>query len=175
MMHFEQIIYLIYVSTTFPFSNSFTQLLDITSLPERYLNPPDFKIKRPFPACHRPQRENTDTSHQTRLLFPNPGSFPPALRVAGGAHRGRPGGESPVSGPGVWRQDEAPLGRCRAAVGDRLLRLSAAAERRERAVEADAAGRAVPELHADGEKVETQRQVDARDTADGQAEETNWV
>lgn len=54
---------------------------------------------------------------------------------------------------GTVRHDEAPFGRSRAAVGGRLLRLLAATERRERAVEADAAGRAVPELHAGGERV----------------------
>ena len=50
------------------------------------------------------------------------------------------------------RRDEAPSGRSRAAVGGRLLRLPAATERRQRAVEADAAGRAVTELHAGGEE-----------------------
>lgn len=48
-------------------------------------------------------------------------------------------------------RDEAPSGRSRAAVSGRLLRLLAAAERSERTVEADAAGCAVPELHAGGE------------------------
>lgn len=52
---------------------------------------------------------------------------------------------------GTVRRDEAPFSRVRAAVGGRLLRLPAAAERSERTVEADAAGRAVPELHACGE------------------------
>lgn len=55
-------------------------------------------------------------------------------------------------GPGPVRRDETPFGRSRAAVGGRLLRLPAAAERRERTVEADAAWRAVPELHACGER-----------------------
>lgn len=59
---------------------------------------------------------------------------------------------------GKVRRDEAPFGRSRAAVGGRLLRLPAAAERRERAVEADAAGRAVPELHAGGESRGMRRQ-----------------
>lgn len=55
---------------------------------------------------------------------------------------------------GSVRRDEAPFGRSGAAVGGRLLRVPAAAERRERTVEADAAGRAVPELHAGGESAE---------------------
>lgn len=51
-------------------------------------------------------------------------------------------------------RDEAPCGRGRAAIGGCLLRVPAAAERSERAVEADAAGRALPELHAGGERAE---------------------
>lgn len=48
-------------------------------------------------------------------------------------------------------RDEARCGRSRAGGRGRLLRVPAAPERRERAVEADAAGRAVPELRAGGE------------------------
>lgn len=52
---------------------------------------------------------------------------------------------------GTCHGDEAPLGRSRAAVRGRLLRLPPVTERRERTVEADAAGRALPELHTGGE------------------------
>lgn len=52
---------------------------------------------------------------------------------------------------GTPLRDETPCGRSRAAGRGRLLRVPAVTERRERAVEADAAGRAVPELHAGGE------------------------
>lgn len=76
-----------------------------------------------------------------------------------------PAGASEHLGP-VWdesaqerrgcpvRRDEAPCGRGRAAIGGCLLCVPAAAERGERAVEADAAGRALPELHAGGERAE---------------------
>lgn len=69
-----------------------------------------------------------------------------------------------------YRRDEAPFGRCRAAVGGRLLRLPAATERGERAVETDAAGRAVPELHAGGEsrRIIYTKQVVERGTASRQ-------
>lgn len=59
--------------------------------------------------------------------------------------------QSVCKGTGEAGQDAAPFAwRC-AAVGDRLLRVPAATQRRGRAVEADAAGRGLPELYACGE------------------------
>lgn len=96
---------------------------------------------------------------QTRLLFWNRGQssvfrrslaeLPPAWLTPG---EGIPVWTVGSNQAGTLRRDEAPFGRCRAAVCGRLLRLPAVTERREWAVEADAAGRAVSELHACGEQ-----------------------
>lgn len=75
----------------------------------------------------------------------------------------------PGRGEPMWvvdsslRCDEAPVSRSCAAVGGRLLRLLAVAERSQRAVEADATGCAFQELHAGGESGRMHRaQVDVR-------------
>lgn len=69
--------------------------------------------------------------------------------VVGSRARGRLPGTG-ATGPPL-RGHEAPPGRRRAAGRGLVLRLPAAAERRQRAGEADAAGRAHPGLHAGGE------------------------
>lgn len=110
-----------------------------------------FKIRSVFDAYRRRCNEK-DANAKPGVLFRNRGHSSEFRRSLANTATLPPGRAEPTwAVDSCLRCDEAPVSRSRAAVGGRLLRLPAAAQRSQRAVEADAAGCAVQELHAGGE------------------------